>query len=174
MMNAYSLDLRLIVLEAVDRSIPRKEVVGTFGVSMPTLERYMKRRREGVRLDPGRSPGRTPSICATLEERRALWKQLEANEEATLERHRKLWDQERKVRVSVATMSRAVRKLGWTFKKVAGCLRAGRTGARCLAGPSKEDRSEQTRLRRRMLDQHRPQRALRQSSEGGARLRTSF
>jgi transposase len=116
-MNAYSLDLRLKVLDAVDRGIPRKEVVRTFGVSMPTLERYLRRRREGTRLDPGRSPGRTPSILATLEEKRLLWKQLEENDEATLERHCELWEQKRKVRVSVATMSRAVGKLGWTFKK---------------------------------------------------------
>src|SRR3712207_8339231 len=76
-MNAYSLDLRLKVLDAVDRGIPRKEVVRTFGVSMPTLERYLRRRREGLGLAPRRSPGRTPSVCASLEERRMLWKQLE-------------------------------------------------------------------------------------------------
>ena len=29
-MNAYSLDLRLKVLDAIDRGIPRKEVVRTF------------------------------------------------------------------------------------------------------------------------------------------------
>ena len=116
-MNAYSLDLRLKVLEAIDRGIPRKEVVRTFGVSMPTLERYLRRRREGAGLAPGRSPGRTPSICASVEERRMLWAQLEENEEATLERHCELWEKRRKVRVSVSTMSRAVRKLGWTFKK---------------------------------------------------------
>jgi transposase len=116
-MNAYSLDLRLKVLEAVDRGIPRKEVVRTFSVSMPTIERYLRRRREGAGLDPGRSPGRTPSICATPQERRALWSQLEENAEATLERHCELWERERGAKVSVSTMSRAVRKLGWTFKK---------------------------------------------------------
>jgi transposase len=116
-MNAHSLDLRLKVLDAVDRGIPRKEVVRTFGVSMPTLERYLRRRREGAGLAPGRSPGRTPSICASVEERRALWAQLKENADATLERHCKLWQKRRKVRVSVSTMSRAVRKLGWTFKK---------------------------------------------------------
>jgi transposase len=116
-MNAYSLDLRLKVLDAVDRGIPRKEAVRTFGVSMPTLERYLRRRREGVGLDPGRSLGRTPSICANVEQRHALWVQLEENAEATLERHCELWERERKVKVSVPTMSRAVRKLGWTFKK---------------------------------------------------------
>jgi transposase len=116
-MNAYSLDLRLKVLDAVDRGTPRKEVVRTFGVSMPTLERYLRRRREGVGLAPGRSPGRTPSICASVEERQMLWAQLEENDDATLERHCELWETKRKVKVSISTMSRAVRKLGWTFKK---------------------------------------------------------
>ena len=118
MMNAYSLDLRLKVLDAVDRGIPRKEVVRTFGVSMPTLERYLRRRRRrSGDLAPKPSPGRTPSICASVEERRALWAQLEANAEATLERHCELWEKGRNVKVSVSTMSRAVRRLGWTFKK---------------------------------------------------------
>jgi len=116
-MNAYSLDLRLKVLDAVDRGIPRKEVVRTFGVSMPTLERYLRRRREGEGLAPRRSPGRTPSICASVEQRRALWAQLEENADATLERQCELWEKGQGVRVSVSTMSRAVRKLGWTFKK---------------------------------------------------------
>jgi hypothetical protein len=31
--------------------------------------------------------GRTPTIGATIEQRRALWQQLESNEDATLERH---------------------------------------------------------------------------------------
>jgi transposase len=116
-MNAYSLDLRLKVLDAIDRGIPRKEVVRTFGVSMPTLERYLRRRKQGGDLAPRPSPGRTPSICASVEEKRALWKQLEENDEATLERHCELWEERGGARVSVATMSRAVRKLGWTFKK---------------------------------------------------------
>ena len=46
-----------------------------------------------------------------------LWKQLEENSEATLQRHCELWEKERGVKVSISTMSRAVRKLGWTFKK---------------------------------------------------------
>jgi hypothetical protein len=60
-MNAYSLDLRLKVLDAVDRGIPRREVVRTFGVSMPTLERYLRRRRQTGGVAPKPSPGRTPS-----------------------------------------------------------------------------------------------------------------
>ena len=97
-MNAYSLDLRLKVLDAIDRGIPRTEVVKTFGVSMPTIERYLRRRRRTGELAPKPSPGRTPSILATSEERRALWKQLEENDEATLRRHCELWEREQGVK----------------------------------------------------------------------------
>jgi transposase len=65
--------------------------VRTFGISMPTIERYLRRRRQGAALDQGRSTGPTPSICATSEERWPLWRQLEENDEATLERHCELW-----------------------------------------------------------------------------------
>ncbi len=116
-MNAYSLDLRLKVLDAIDGGIPRKEVVRTFGISMPTLERYLRRRRQTGDLAPKPSPGRTPSICSTVEERRMLWEQLEENYDVTLERHCELWEIKWGVKVSISTMSRAVRKLGWTFKK---------------------------------------------------------
>jgi transposase len=72
-MNAYSKDLRLKVLAAVDRGAPRKEVVGTFGVSLAALKRWLKRRREGADyLTPKPSPGRKPRILATAEEERAL------------------------------------------------------------------------------------------------------
>ena len=115
-MRGYSLDLRLKVLAAVDRGIPKKEVVSTFGVSMPTLERYLSLRRQTGEIGPPRTPGRTP-IGATIEERSALWRQLEENDRATLERHCKLWESKQGDRVSVPTMWRAVRKLGWTKKR---------------------------------------------------------
>jgi transposase len=115
-MRGYSLDLRLKVLAAVDCGIPRKEVVSTFGVSMPTLERYLSLRRQTGEIGPPRTPGRTP-IGATIEERSALWRQLEENDGATLERHCKLWESKQGDRVSVPTMWRAVRKLGWTKKR---------------------------------------------------------
>jgi transposase len=118
-MNAYSKDLRLRILNALDRGdLPRKEVAGLFGVSLSTVKRYVKRHREGEDLTPRPSTGRKRRILATPQERRALWEQLEANDEATLERHCELWEKRQGVRVSIATMSRAIRdKLGWTLKK---------------------------------------------------------
>jgi hypothetical protein len=46
-MNAYSKDLRLRVLDALDRGLSRKEVSELFGLSLSTIKRYLKRRREG-------------------------------------------------------------------------------------------------------------------------------
>jgi transposase len=49
LINAYSKDLRMKALHAVDRATPRKKVVvvRTFGVSLAALKRWLKRRREG-------------------------------------------------------------------------------------------------------------------------------
>ena len=116
-MNGYSKNLRVRVLDAVDQGTPRRQAAGLFGVSLSTLKRWLRRRRDGKNLAPRPSPGRTPRILATTDHKRALWAQLEANDDPTLERHCELWEERHGARVSVATMGRAVRKLGWTYKK---------------------------------------------------------
>jgi transposase len=117
-MQIYSKDLRIRAVDAVERGIPRKEVVEIFSVSLTTLKRWLKMRREGKDLSPGLSTGRKRRILATLEENKLLWEQLEENDDATLERHCELWEQKTGVRVSISAMSRAIRgKLGWTYKK---------------------------------------------------------
>jgi len=117
-MRIYSKDLRIRALDAVERGIPRKEVVEIFSVSLTTLKRWLKMRREGKDLSPGFSTGRKRRILATPEEKRLLWEQLEENDDATLERHCQLWEEKTGVRVSISAMSRAIRgKLGWSYKK---------------------------------------------------------
>ena len=116
-MNAYSKDLRLKVLCAVERGVPRREVAQMLGISISTISRYVKLKASGKEIAPKPSPGRTSKILADPAHRRALWRQLERNDTATLEEHSQMLEEERGVRVSVATMSRAVRRLGWTFKK---------------------------------------------------------
>jgi transposase len=117
-MGIYSKDLRVRAVEAVERGIPRKDVVETFSVSLTTLKRWLRKRREGQDLCPGTSTGRRRRILADEEEQRALWEQLEEYDDATLQRHCELWEERRGVRVSRSAMSRAIRqKLGWTYKK---------------------------------------------------------
>ena len=117
-MGIYSKDLRIRAVDAVDRGIPRREVVRTFSISLTTLKRWLRMRREGKDLSPGVSTGRRRRILSTLQERKTLWEQLEENDDATLERHCELWEEKTGVAVSISTMSRAIReKLGWTYKK---------------------------------------------------------
>jgi transposase len=117
-MGIYSKDLRVRAVEAVERGIPRRDVVETFSISLTTLKRWLRKRREGQDLSSGTSTGRKRRILATEAEERALWVQLETNDDATLERHCELWEERKGVRVSRSAMSRAIRhKLGWTYKK---------------------------------------------------------
>jgi len=114
-MKGYSLELRLKVLAAVDRGTPRKEVVRTFGIALPTLERYVRLRKPTGEIGPPRPPGRRPFV-ASADERCALWKQLAGNDGASLKRHCEMWEIEQGERISVPTMGRAVRWLGWKKK----------------------------------------------------------
>jgi transposase len=45
-MKPYSKGLRIRMLAAVDRGVPSEEVASTFSVSVPTIKRWLKRRRE--------------------------------------------------------------------------------------------------------------------------------
>src|ERR687897_1383436 len=60
-MNAYSRDLRLKTLAAIDRGIPRKEVSELFGVSLSTIKRWLNRRRLTGDVTIHKIPGR-PSV----------------------------------------------------------------------------------------------------------------
>jgi transposase len=117
-MNAYSKDLRLKVIDAVKRGIPRREVSELLGISLWTISRYMKLKACGRQIAPKPSPARNKAkILDSLAHKGALWRQLEGNDTATLEEHCEMFEKEQRVCVCVSTMSRAVRKLGWTFKK---------------------------------------------------------
>jgi len=115
-MKAYSKDLRSRVLEAVDQGMRRAEVVRVFQVSLPTIKRWLRRRRETGNLAPSPRPGPPAVKLAAL--RAGLLPQLEAQPDATLEEHCRAWEGTHRVRVSTATMSRVIAgHFGWTRKK---------------------------------------------------------
>jgi transposase len=117
-MKPYSKDLRLRVLSAVDSGKPREEVAKTFSVSMPTIKRWLRRRRETGDVQPEPIPGRPPRKGAMLRE--WLPKHLETNDDLTLEEHRQAFEEEFGQRVSTSTIGRAIADLpqgGWPLKK---------------------------------------------------------
>src|SRR5260370_3533625 len=114
-MKAYSLDLRERVLRAVDHGYQRADIIKLFGGSRATIKRYLKRRRETGQVGRKPIPGRPPKKGAPLQA--GLVAQLEAHPDATLEMHCQFWEQTSGVRVSPSTMSRAIRRIGWTRKR---------------------------------------------------------
>ena len=58
-MQAYSKDLRIRVIDAVDRGVPRAEVAEQFMVSLRTIKRWLQRRRETGNLAASPRPGAT-------------------------------------------------------------------------------------------------------------------
>jgi transposase len=117
-MKPYSKDLRLRVLSAVDSGSPREEVAKTFSVSMPTIKRWLNRRRETGDVEPTAIPGRPARKGAMLKE--WLPKHLEANDDFTLEEHRQAFEEEFGQEVSTSTLGRVISALpdgGWPLKK---------------------------------------------------------
>jgi transposase len=114
-MKAYSQDLRQRVVRAVDEDRPRTEIVQLFAVSLTTIKRYLKQRREVGHLASKPIPGRPARKRGALQ--MGLKTQLEAHPDATLEEHCRLWKIKCGIQVSTATMSRAIRQMNWTRKK---------------------------------------------------------
>lgn len=114
-MKPYSKDLRLKVLAAVDRGMPRAEIVRVFGVSAPTVRRYLRLRRQTGDVDPRPVPGLPARKGRMLEE--ALPRQVSRNPDLTLEEHRELFEDEHGLEVSAATVSRVLKRLGLPLKK---------------------------------------------------------
>jgi transposase len=116
-MNAYSKDLRLKTLAAIDRGIPRKEVAELFGISLSTIKRWLNRRRQTGDVQTMKIPGRPALKGAAL--RQWLPSQLNSNPDLTLREHCEAFEDEIGLEVSEATMSRNIARLPgeWPLKK---------------------------------------------------------
>ena len=115
-MKQYSRDLRERALRQVDAGRSVGEVATIFGVHRTPLLRWRWQREQGIAA-PLPRPGRPPAIdCAAQP---MLLAQVRATPDATLAEHCAAWTATTGVTVSVATMCRALRRLGWSLKKSA-------------------------------------------------------
>ena len=126
-MRAYSLDLRVRVLEAADAGETTAELAERFAVSPAWVRRLKQRHRDHGEVGP-RPPAnrRAPRLQPHLPRIRAL---LAATPDLTLAELR----DELKV-AALSTLWAAVRAPGYTFKKSRPGGRAGPTGRARRAG----------------------------------------
>jgi transposase len=117
-MKAYSEDLRERVVAAVDAGKRKEEVAESFSVSLSSVNRWLRLKRETETLEPRPITGRPSIKGKALDE--GLVEQLREHPDATIAEHCKLWEGRTKTSVSEATMSRAMKRAGWPLKKKDG------------------------------------------------------
>ena len=113
-MKAYSEDLRKKILQAVDRGMPKSEAAKTFGVSRSSVKRFAAGRREGKPLTPKKHPGSKPKLDERA--RKLLEADVDERPALTLKDRRRFLEQMVGVSVSESTLSRLLRKMGFSPK----------------------------------------------------------
>ncbi len=134
-MKAYSADLRKRIGEAVERGMGKSEATRTFGVSLSSVKRYVGMAREGRLLTPMKRPGLHPKIGE--QGKRLLQADLKERPAATLPQRREFLQRVAGVKVSDSTVSRMLKRMGWSRKKIGGCERARRMAQ---SGPASDGR----------------------------------
>lgn len=114
-MKQYSVDLRERLLGAIDAGLSQAEASRLFGVGTSTITRWRQQRRDTGSLAPKPRSGRRPAIGPA--QTAALRAQVAASPDATLAEHCAQWARDHDATLSVAGMSRAIRRLGITLKK---------------------------------------------------------
>ena len=114
-MKAYSVDLRQRVLDALERGMPRSEVVTTFQVSDGSIKRWLKRQRDHSSLEPTKPSGRPRTLKPSDDT--SVRRLLELTPDATLAEHTEQWNELHDTPISHWTFGRAARRLGFTRKK---------------------------------------------------------
>jgi transposase len=114
-MNPYSEELRKKIVEALSRGTTKSEAARSFGVSRSSVKRYAKLAEEGRPLAPKKRPGSKPKMDEKA--RRLLEADMEERPSATLSERREYLGRMASLWVSESTLSRMLRRLGWSRKK---------------------------------------------------------
>jgi transposase len=114
-MKAYSQDLRLRILQAVDAGQTKAGVARRFAIGLSTVKRYLAQRAAEGHVYPKTSPGRPGRIGPA--EYAALAAQVARRNDATLAEHAAAWEKVRGVRLSAWAIGRVIRRLQLTRKK---------------------------------------------------------
>jgi transposase len=125
-MRAYSEDLRIRIVDAVDRHVGSQgQVAALCGVSRTLVKKLLRQRRETGSLAPKpHGGGHQPKLAGSKGEAVRTYI-LEVKDDASLAEVQYYVERRLKVAVSQATVSRLLQRLGLPRKKNASSQRAG-------------------------------------------------
>ena len=114
-MNAYPIELRRRVLDAVDNNLgTQQKIAHIFSVSAIWIRKLLQRRRETGSIEPlPRTQGRKPAFRgANLQQLNDF---IEKNPDATLEEIKEYFSDS--VNCSIVAIHNTLKRLGWRYKK---------------------------------------------------------
>ena len=114
-MNAYSEDLRMKIVQALQRGMGKSEAARTFAVSLSSVKRYAKLAEEGRSLAPKKRPGSKPKLSERSN--KLLEEDLKERPFTTLQQRREYLRAVASLEVSRSTVCRAIKRMNSTRKK---------------------------------------------------------
>ncbi len=138
-MRAYSMDLRKKIVESVRKGVSKSKTARRFGVHWATVKRYCMQLDERGTLKPRKAPGKAPKLDEKA--RKLLAKDLEERPWATHSQRVEFLFATCGVRVSEATVCRAVRHLQRSRKKIPSSRRKRRVFEATMAHGGRPSRS---------------------------------
>jgi transposase len=115
MTAAYSVDLRERVIQSLENGRGQSWIAREFGISLGTVKRYIKRFQNTGKVQPTAQKREQPLI--RVEQLEELQGQVDAEPDATIEQHIEKWATSHGLRVSPATMCRALQRVDRPRKK---------------------------------------------------------
>lgn len=113
--RAYSQDLRLRVLEAIDGGMSKMQAHRTFRVSRSTIDDWLLLRAEQGHLRD--KPRVRANSGGALGDKEMFAAFAARHHHSTLEQMSEAWAEETGQKLSINTFSLALKRLGWTRKK---------------------------------------------------------
>ncbi len=114
-MNAYSEDLRMKIVQALQRGMGKSEAARTFAVSLSSVKRYARMAEEGRSLAPKKRPGSKPKLSERSN--KLLEEDLKERPFITLQQRREYLRAVASLEVSRSTVCRAIKRMNSTRKK---------------------------------------------------------
>lgn len=116
-MKAYSIDLRQKILSIVQKKeLKLVEIANIFSVSLSTVKNFARQYRKNKTIAPKPHGGGVPALIHD-EGKLFLQKLLKDRCDLTLEELRRLYFKQFSTELSVSTMSRTLRLMGYSRKK---------------------------------------------------------
>lgn len=114
-MRPYSEDLRIKIVQTVERGILKTQAANLFGVSLSSVKRYARLARQGLSLAPRKGGGRPPKADEAT--KKLLQEDIEKRPAATIAARRLFLEDLTGNSLSEPTLRRLLKRMGFSRKK---------------------------------------------------------